>query len=223
MTFRLLTPEESINISLAQSKRLYNNISTINNFPEVKKIFTDTLNELQIPQLFEELKNIYILSYPYGIVNLDENVPVYSFAALQGVKGEPLENKQLVDDYGQIIQSPYILPIDPPFIALSNINEDNPQYKLTSIAHELSHILISEVEDNNNLLSQLVNMVPINLQAMEPEEAFCIIFEVKVLKRLLDGQEIVEYLLNRYVKDDVEEDDPYLHDMKAIVGSVSTI
>lgn len=222
MALRLLTPEESINISLAQSKRLYNKISTIKNFPEIKRIFVDTLNDLQIPELFNELTNIRILNYPYSIINLDENIEAYSFAVLEGQKGESLDNKQLTDQHGQVIQSPYILPMDSPFIVLGRINE-NPQYRITSIAHELCHILISEVENNDALLATLVKMVPINLQAMEPEEAFCIIFEAKVLKRLFNGQEIVEYLLDRYVKNDIDEDDPYLHDIKAIVGSVSTI
>lgn len=220
----IIDPSSSIDIAIAQKQELQYQMKSINNYQDVQQVIQSVLVELGAENLFNSLSDIKILIYPYQFVSQDQNgiTMIYSFAVLEGTKGDTLDDKMILNPQTLgVINKIYTLPEDAPFIVLGKVNENDPKYFISSIAHEISHILIDYVEDNQNLISKLSEMVPANVETIEKEEALSIIFEIKVLKQFLDGQEIMKYLIDRYLVDYQENPDlneGYIKEFRALVS-----
>lgn len=219
----LIEPSKSIDIAIAQQQLQYK-ITSIDDYQNVKNVISNVLSELNAEELFNSLSDIKVLSYPYQFV-IQENggiTMVYSFAVLEGVKGDILSDKVVLNPSTlEVVSNAYKLPENSPFIVLGEVNENDPQYIIASISHEICHILIDYIENNQNLISQLSHMIPHNIQNIESDEAIAIIFEAKVLKSLFDGQEIMKYLIDRYIIDyeeNVEMSEDYIKDLRALVA-----
>lgn len=222
----LFEPSESINFSFAQKKELGFEQNTLANYTDVVRVVNSLLSELNVPHLLDDFADIEILTYSYEFITHEEagNTVVYSFAVLDGRRGDRLDDKVIVDpnSFG-VIQDHYILPMDAPFIVLGYVNKNNPKYLVSSIAHEVSHILVEYAEDNEDLLSGLSDMIPNNIKAIPVDEALAIMFEIKVLQRLFDGGEIMQYLIDRYLINGGtnEQNDVYIKDLRALVAVAS--
>lgn len=219
----IFSPSQSIDIAISQ-KQLQYETSSLDHFPDVKKMVSNVLNELDAISLLDDLSNIKILSYPYQFVIQENNgiTMVYSFAVLQGVKGEDLPDKMVLDPKTlQTVSEKYTIPENPPFIVLGKINQKNNVYLMASIAHEILHILIEYAENNQMLIENLSSMIPNNIENISPDESLAIIFEIKVLSGLFDGQEIMKYLIDRYIIDyeeNSEISEGYIKDLRALVA-----
>lgn len=218
----ILDPSQSINFSFSQKNDTKYVTSNIDDYSDVIRVVSNVLSNLKAEHLLDNLSEIKVLSYPYEFITYEETgtTVVYSFAVLEGVKGDFLDDKSVVNpNTFEIINKQYVLPIDSPFIVLGYVNQNNPKYYISSIAHEISHILIDYVENNEDFISGLAKMIPNNVAFIPTDEALAIMFEIKVLKHLFNGGEIMEYLIDRYLINNNEEDaENYIKDLRALVA-----
>lgn len=223
MMTTLINPSDSIDIAIAQ-QQLQFETTTINDYPDVRSVVENILTQLGVSELTQKLNSVKVLSYPYQFV-IQENggiTMVYSFAVIEGQKGDTLQDKVVLDPKTLAVAAPaFQLPTDAPFIVLGKVNETDQKYLICSIAHEISHILIDDIENNSKLVSQLSAMIPHNIQNIPADETLPIMFEIKVLKELFDGQEIMKYLIDRYIIDyeeNAENSENYIKDLRALVA-----
>lgn len=215
----MTTFNNNIRLGLKEVKPLA--VFKVNEFRDILLVINVVLKQVGLDHLLDYLSNVNIYEYDLNIIDGNGD-PIYSFAVIEGESGDKLKDKMFYDPINkEIVNSFYVLPQNNPFIVLGKENTENKQYKVASIIHELTHIVIQIAQDDN-VTERFRSLIPSNISTItEPEEVVSMILECRLLKRYKNKGDIIKYLIDRYLPgyyENKEESQGYIDDFKILVS-----